>query len=355
MGTKHFLYGFCVTLLVTVILFSLFTVVFDPLFQYHKPWFGFEPVVTNERYQNAGIAKNFEFETAIIGNSMSENFRMSWFNQKWGDRCVKLSASGSHMLDWTYLLKILEKRSTVPKRIVVQLSPGELVASPKILKHDMPIFLYDDLLFNDVEYLLNIDISLDFTVPMIETNLAKTLPDIDEAYVWDTWASFGREAVLDGYAENANNQFGIDENIKLEAEDYLPKNAEENIRLIMPFIQNMKETEFVVWIPPYSILFWNGVLRDGQLNAYRLAYKKATDMLLQQENVKILFWNDAKMMDIITDLDNYKDSSHYSGTISKRICDRITGGVGMISSENSHEAIDEFFSFLEAYDYDSIL
>ena len=48
--------------LVLLILVAVVQITIDPLFQYHQPWFGLKPVVTDERYQNAGIAKDFDYE-----------------------------------------------------------------------------------------------------------------------------------------------------------------------------------------------------------------------------------------------------------------------------------------------------
>ena len=70
-------------------------IVVDPLFQYHKPWFGLEPVITNERYQNAGVIKHFDFDNAILGTSLSENFTISEVNDTFGGNSVKLTMYGS--------------------------------------------------------------------------------------------------------------------------------------------------------------------------------------------------------------------------------------------------------------------
>lgn len=98
---------------VVLILVGSFTVVIDPLFQYHKPWFGMKPVIESQRYHNAGIAKQFDFDNVIIGNSMSENFVPNDVSEMFGGKTVKLAAAGSLPLDWSYLLKIL----TIEKNI----------------------------------------------------------------------------------------------------------------------------------------------------------------------------------------------------------------------------------------------
>ena len=66
MNSKKIIIATFSLLLSALLIMGTINVVIDPLFQYHKPWFGLEPVVTNERYQNAGIAKNFDFEKRIV-------------------------------------------------------------------------------------------------------------------------------------------------------------------------------------------------------------------------------------------------------------------------------------------------
>ena len=67
-----------------LVLIAVVNIAVDPLFQYHKPWFGLEPVITNERYQNAGVIKHFDFDNAVLGTSLSENFIISEVNDTFG-------------------------------------------------------------------------------------------------------------------------------------------------------------------------------------------------------------------------------------------------------------------------------
>ena len=103
--------------LVLLMLVAALQIAIDPLFQYHQPWFGLKPVVTDERYQNAGIAKDFDYENAIIGNSLSENFYVFDVEKTFGGKTVKLTAAGSHTSDWKYSLDILKNKS--PKKYSV--------------------------------------------------------------------------------------------------------------------------------------------------------------------------------------------------------------------------------------------
>ena len=53
------------------------TALVDPYFLFHKPISGISYQMDNERYQNYGIARTFDYDAVIVGTSMSENFKPS--------------------------------------------------------------------------------------------------------------------------------------------------------------------------------------------------------------------------------------------------------------------------------------
>ena len=79
--------------LVLLILVGVLQIAIDPLFQYHQPWFGLKPVVTDERYQVAGMAKQFTFDNCILGNSLCENFKSSSFDKYYNGKTIKLGSA----------------------------------------------------------------------------------------------------------------------------------------------------------------------------------------------------------------------------------------------------------------------
>ena len=178
---------------------SLIQIIIDPLFQYHTPWFGMQPVIKNERYQNAGIAKNFEFDNAIIGNSLAQNFRASDISKAFGGKTVKLTAAGSHTLDWTYLLNILSKRKNAPNNIILNIDPYILTASYTSLKHPLPKYLYDTNYLNDINYLLNFEIFSDFTYISTVANIKNSVPEYDDFVLWNKDFEYGKDFVVKNY------------------------------------------------------------------------------------------------------------------------------------------------------------
>ena len=79
--------------LVAMIIIGGFVYVIDPYFHYHKPFFSYFKL-DNQRYQNDGIAKNFDYDAIITGTSMTENFKTSEFDELFNVKSVKMSFSG---------------------------------------------------------------------------------------------------------------------------------------------------------------------------------------------------------------------------------------------------------------------
>ena len=69
--------------------------IIDPFEVYHKAT-AFIPPITNgtQLYSNAGIAKNYAYDSVVIGSSMTENFRPSQLNRLFGGQFVKLCVNG---------------------------------------------------------------------------------------------------------------------------------------------------------------------------------------------------------------------------------------------------------------------
>lgn len=319
----------------------------DPLFQYHKPWFGLEANVINERYQNAGIAKNFEFKNVIIGNSMSENFIVSDVEKLFKGETVKLTASGSHVLDWTYLLNILSSKKEQPENILINLDTGFFDSSDKKTKHEMPLFLYDNNYLNDVEYLFNFTLTSKYTYGTIKANKNNTIPDYNNVFVWADENQLGKEFVLENY--NTDTQ---DKNLDSQKEFF----TSGNLDLLKKYFEKMPDTQFVFFCSPFSVLYWKDKYDNKQLDEYKLEFEKTFEFMSKYDNVTVYFWTDKDMLDIISDLDNYKDSTHYGFHISKEIIKRISNNVGMLpkQKEKWQPLLDEFFDYLDDYDYREI-
>ena len=331
-----------------LLLMGTLNFVVDPLFQYHKQWLGTQPVLTDERYQNAGVAKTFDFENAIIGNSLSENFRASWFDEALGGKTVKLTVAGAHSFDYTYFFELLKQREHQPENIIICIDAYIFLSDAHNLQNPLPFYLYDNNPFNDVSYLYNFSILKDFTFNTVKCNLKNTVPNIDEAFVWETeHNNYGKEFVLATYkrAEKAESE---------RASQGLLELTRENLDNITPYMEQMPNTNFIFAFSPLSIVYWDDVNQTNSINAMQEVYNYAAERLLSHPNASVYFWEDEQMQSIICDLDNYVDNVHYSSEVSFEMVRRIGEGTGKLDGENYADRIAVFFDFLRSYPYETI-
>ena len=343
-GKKFIILSLCI-LLTGLLLTAGLQIAVDPLFQYHTPWFGMEPVITDERYQYAGMAKTFEYDNAIIGNSFCENFKPSDFDRAFGGKTVKLATSGSTPRDWGLLLDIIKRRNTDPQYLFFNIDPYTLLTTDPEDPATVPSYLYDNNLFNDTGYFYNfgtLSIALDF----IRQNVAGTVPDADTVFLKN---ARGKDAVING-------RDSID--IVVEepsAEDALIR-AAANLDLILPFTEDLPDTRFCFFFTPVSILYWYKVREEKNTACWRAVSELICEKLLSCPNVNLYLWSDEEMLGIISDLDNYVDEAHYSPEVCELIVRRMSEDKGRLLPDDTYrEKLDRLFDYTGNFDYKSLI
>ena len=84
--------SFCIC---CMIITASLTVYVDPYFHYHKPNDKLNYVICNERYQNDGIMRHFDYTAMITGTSMTENFKTSEFDNLFQVSSIKVPFFGA--------------------------------------------------------------------------------------------------------------------------------------------------------------------------------------------------------------------------------------------------------------------
>lgn len=345
MKAKKYIISTIAIVISTLIAVGGINILLDPLFIYHKPWFGLQPVITNERYQNAGIAKNFDYDNVIIGNSLSQNFKPSDFNEGFSGTTVKLTSAGSHTIDWTYLLDIISARKDQPERVVFNIDPDIFQAPVTEMKHELPTYLYDSNYFNDVNYLFNFSILKDYTFETLKANLNNDIPDYNTAFMWNDDVGSGREFVLSHYERPEISEKNPDIESATEV-------AINNINNLIPYIEQMDDTDFYFYFSPFGMLYWDSQIRINKVDLWKNVYTEVCKLLLQYENVNVFLWTDNEMLNIMSDLDNYTDDTHYSPFVSNIIANRICSRQGELTVDNYIKEIDLLFSYIITFDYE---
>lgn len=316
----------------------------DPFFQYHKPIINIQ--FKNERYQNPGILKNFDYNTIITGSSMVENFRISWFeNEDPTVKVVKVPYSAGFSKDYNNVFKLAFDTHNL-KTVYYGMDLFWLFNSKgDETKIEIPEYLYDNNILNDVQYLFNKDTFINYTIDNIKKNLTGKNTDYDLAYNWNQTYEFKKEIALKTYTRPPVQMKQNTEALML--------NYEENMDNITEYIKKYPDTTFKIFFPPYSILEWDMANRQGLTDAQMAVTRKVIEDLLVYENVEMYYFQNIES--IITNLDNYKDYSHYKEDINYYMFeDMCKNREHRITRENYLEELGKMYDIAINYNYEKI-
>ena len=156
--SKRFCIGVLSALLAALLLCAGTVFVVDPLQVYRQAtWY--TPLIdyVTQVYSNAGIAKHYSYDSAIVGTSLTENSAPSLYDELFGGEWIKLVTSGGTAHNHAILMDVAF-RTREMKRIVYGLDIYSFIAEKDETAQYVPMYLYDDNPFNDVYYLLNKDL-----------------------------------------------------------------------------------------------------------------------------------------------------------------------------------------------------
>ncbi|MGD8192331.1 hypothetical protein ACQCN2_20360 [Brevibacillus ginsengisoli] len=307
------------TLGLLVLLVGLNYVV-DPLQFFHKAYM--KPDFSDQqRYQNPGIAKNYDYNTIIIGTSMTENFLPSYVNEKLGVQAVKLSMSGSTAMEQRIMINHAVRTGKV-KTILWGVDYFSLRGDPNRVRQEFgefPYYLYDQNPWNDLKYLVNLDTSQQALHWIgIQAGVAQPAnPSLNLLNTWESPDLFGRENVMNEWNK-------LKEGGSFKPSEYEMKQVQKNMdNNLLSVIKAHPDVQFVLYYPPYSILqhryFYD---KDPSFFENELYVKKYLfEQVGKQPNVKIYDFQQEQK--ITFDLNNYKDLAHHSRKVNEWIIDQI--------------------------------
>lgn len=346
---------FLAFVLAAALLVTALVVWVDPFFHYHGPLENFPYLIDNQLSQNPGMAAHMEYDSVILGSSMTVNFQTTWFKELMGLNTMKLSYSGAYPREQAKIMEIIFKsKNNQGQRRLAKVFLGVDVITytggVNETKYPMPEYLYDDNYLNDIQYVLNKDVLLNYILrPMADPEPT----DLSNVYAsWWTEEYYSEEWVLHNYSSPEQVAFETPPDAYLEA---VEKNLAANI---CPYIENNPETEFVIFFPPYSILFWNDVLRENHLEATIEEYRYIANRLNEYDNVEVYFFPDRE--EIVCDLNNYADYSHYHPRFNRYMTECFAKGECLVAKEGQQgDGIDDYLARMRelalTFDYEKLL
>lgn len=343
---QKWLAGFLTVLLAGLLAAGALVVYVDPFFQYHKPLNWFPYLVDNQVNQNPGLARHMDYEGALLGSSMTASFNTDWFEELMGIKIQKLSYNGSYPKDLSNIMELIFKaKGDSVKALFIAVDQATFSADVEETKFPVTPYLYDENYWNDVQYLFNKDVILDYILRPLADQKDKS--DWSELYKpWWTDEYYNKANVLMYYTPAEEKDTAL-------PEDYFTEAVEKNLaQNICPYIEAHPETEFYFFYPPYSILFWNDVMREQELDAVIGRLSDMTERLLAYDNVRV--FNFLGEEEIICNLNNYADYMHYHKDVCRYITECFISGTCELTAENYRESLEKLKNLAASYDYESI-
>lgn len=333
-----------------IALIAIAMIIVDPYFHYHKPLSFLSYRLYEERYINDGISRNFDFDGIITGTSMNQNFKTSEAESLFGGTFVKEPFSGAAYLEICENLNKTIDRNPNLNKVIWGIDYNGIRRDYNYVSYeDTPDYLYDNNVFNDVNYIFNKEIIYNGLLnTIVRTVSGEETTSFDEYSSWDgetgfdhIMLSYDRE-----YTRNIVQRWELDKNTELEK---ARKNISENI---IPMIESHPNVDFYLFYSPYCILYWDSLDIENTIDIQLEAEQITTDMLLEYDNVHLFCFYENT--DLICDLDRYQNKEHYINTVNSDILKWMANGEYEITKENKNSHLQHCREFYSQYDYNSL-
>lgn len=328
LSAAQWLRRFLALVLVVLAILAVLVYIIDPYYHYRAYDHKYK---IDKIFSVPGVVKNYDYDTIIIGSSMTQNFDMDSFRRELGQNPIKATLGGIDTPEVAALLKLAQDSGHAEN---YYLCIDETMLCGDEGEQRFPEYLMDNNPFNDYRYFWGYEawmrfIPLDLAL-LAADKLGIALPQrfqdarsVDKMGEWAYRYSFGKEQVLDAYANSANGEgIQLDENAAVE----------DPIAQCDKFLSSidLSQGNVVLYFPPYSALMWYKMQQEGKLDNYFAAKRYFTAQLSAYDNVTIYDFQGA---DFTTDLDNYKDVRHHSPEINDFIVHCFATGEYRIEPE----------------------
>ncbi len=337
-------------IIVLLLLSAALTVIIDPVFHYHAPLDGLAyPLgeLKTQRYINDGILRQFDYDAVIAGNSMIDNFKTSEADLLFDADFVKVPADGAYFKEVNDQLSRAFSYNDGIRYVIRAIDLYCLCFDKDAYNSDadIPDYLYNDTVFDDVYYVFNKDILVSSLKVLLYTAKGNDTESFDEYASWD--AECGKNIVLWQYQinERADKQFSLsdDERKTVEA------STEQNL-LSLPSAH--PETTFIYFFAPFSISYWDEMDSYGYVELRLEAIELISKMMLEYPNIKLyMFIND---FDTVSNLNYYRDQAHYNADISSLLLEYMANGDYLVTEDNWDTLMTEARDFYLNYDYEAL-
>ena len=346
---KKYLFCFFLTWLFGIVAIIGFNAYMDP-FQYLRkmspPYFS-----SKIRIQNAGLIKNYPYDSVVVGTSRSMNFYRTDIQTIFGWDPLKITMAGSSPHEQFTALEFALKTGKV-KRVLWGVDVGVFYSTQvDALKEEFPAPLYSNeetrflyYLFNmttlfvsvrNLAFKLGLKTPNDFNIDIAKYNnilLDKSIGELKELRAWYKKRTHSKSLPVK------------------PSKKYLEKNINQNM---LSLIQAYPDVIFYILILPYNIMCHLPLEKESleyQNAAYIDFFRLFSEAVLPQKNVKAFDFLTQK--EFVCDFKKYHDTTHFYPFVSKKILEDVSHNHYRLEQDDIPFVIEKFKKMvLDFYDY----
>ena len=309
----------CKVVILTVlgIIFGAVALVYvvDPHYRYRLP--GFYDTVYYELYATAPrLLRDMEYDTFVLGSSMTRNFFLDDIDAALGGKSVKLAASGATTTDLKKFFDIArEAKGNSLKRVVLSLDIYSMNKSKDEAHYKEFEYLYRDDLAEEYKYFFSRQTysNMYFLIKRKLRPKKKRQHQADVNRMFSTEYAGMRFGIREVMADAIHNERSHHTQTPAHKTNF----AHSLNNCLLPMIAENPQIEFTVYLPPYHIYTYCQSQQfreaEGLIRQRTLVMKE----LLKYPNVKLYdFQADRKYA---CDFDLYSDVQHFGSHAARLI------------------------------------
>ncbi len=306
---KSWLISFLALLLATLLILGSAAYIIDPFYRFRysdNSYFN-----NTARFPGPGLVRNYEYDTLILGSSMTQNFNMDQFRRELNADPLHIGIGGMGLDE---LLAYIQLAETVGKCSNYYICIDQYMLT-RVDTFKTPDYLFQDHALAKLRYLLSYEVwfrylPLDtalaalqvFQVPLPSKLQQST--SIDYLGNWEGDFPYGEETVIQNYLQDSYRVSAIEP-------DGLYTQMTKSIDRLFAGLEG-DPSRYHLFFPPYSALFWSNAQHEGYFDIYQDAKR----YFLQQAEYYGVKVYDFQSADFISDLDLYRDMTHYGSMIN---------------------------------------
>ncbi|QKF78376.1 hypothetical protein [Arcobacter defluvii] len=341
MNSKKWLKYLILNIIVFFSLIVFFNYIIDPFQHYRKASIYTFDYSGNQKYLNPGLAKNYEYNSIIIGTSMTENFSLEKTKYILNNP-IKLSIAGGKAFEFKELLDISFNTHKI-ETVLFGLDIYSFLNDRQSNK--LPYYLYDNNIFNDYKYLLSLDTLKRSFYVLFSKNNDKSKVEDNYNHMFEWQNKYQKNFRLENVINNWNER-DIKFNHAQSFWNLIQLRNNFDLNLYKLILEN-KNIKFIIFFPPYSILTYKDWEEKESLNTILKFKEYIYDKFLPLSNVELFDFQITK--EITHNLNNYKDITHYSQDINYWILEQINKNNFLLNTQNKDNIESTFRNQLIEY------